>query len=117
MTTQDERIKHLTIVLEGARKYVAKMQADGTPTALSPAAMLRRIDEALGYEVVEQQPIAERILALRLERGWTQAELGRALRATAYFVAELEAGLHSPSVKMLEELAAAFGVGLRVELG
>ena len=53
MNQDQQRIKHLTTILEGARKYIAKMHDDGTPTVLSPGTMLKRIDEALGYDVIE----------------------------------------------------------------
>ena len=118
MNQDQQRITHLTIVLEGARKYVAKMDADGVETVLSPKAMLRRIDEALlGYDEIEQQPIAKRIKSLRTERGWSQYQLAVKINATAYYVHELEAGEKSPTVQMLERLAKAFEVDVRVELG
>lgn len=61
--------------------------------------------------------LADRILELRLERGWSQAELATRLQATEYYVNELECGLTSPTVRMLELIAREFGVELRVELG
>jgi len=61
--------------------------------------------------------IADRILDLRIERGWSQANLAKQIGATAHFVHALETGNESPNVIILENLAAAFGVTLRVELG
>jgi len=61
--------------------------------------------------------LAARIKVLRRERGWTRRELGRQLNATAHYIAALESCDASPTVLMLENLAAVFGVTLRVELG
>lgn len=61
--------------------------------------------------------LANRILDLRIERGWSQVELGAMLGASAGFVDGLESGTISPTVKTLEVLAAALGVKLRVGLG
>lgn len=61
--------------------------------------------------------ISDRILDLRLERGWTQDELADKIKATAYYVDNLESGLVSPTVRMMELLAKVFCVKLTVELG
>jgi len=61
--------------------------------------------------------LADRIQDLRIEHGWSQAELGAKLKASAHFVNELERALISPTVMMLENLAAIFGVELEVRLG
>jgi len=45
------------------------------------------------------------------------AGLGRRLNATAHYIAALESCNASPTVLMPENLAAALGVTLRVELG
>jgi len=73
--------------------------------------------QAAAAELKLTLDLANRILDLRIARAWTQAELGKALGATAHFVAELEARRHSPSVGMLGKLALAFGVELEVRLG
>ena len=61
--------------------------------------------------------LAERVRDLRLEQGWTRRELADRIDATVMYVHWLENGHVSPAVRMLEKLASAFGVELRVELG
>jgi len=61
--------------------------------------------------------LADRIKSLRREREWTWQDLAARLNVTAYCISAIESGATSPNVIMLEKLAAAFGVTLRVELG
>lgn len=86
----ESRIKHLTIALVGARKYVAKMKADGVETVLSPRAMLERIDEAL--DGVEQQPVdrvrAMAALVYRLNDNYFSVPDGLGSVCTAFSVDE-----------------------------
>jgi len=61
--------------------------------------------------------LAARIKALRLERGWSQADLAKRIDATEHFVYALENDNVNLTVIMLEKLAAVFNVRLTVELG
>ena len=49
---------------------------------------------------------------LRLERNWTQAELGEKLGVTPQHVSMLESGKKFPSLAMLFKVADALGVNL-----
>ncbi|MCL2615956.1 MAG: helix-turn-helix transcriptional regulator [Dehalococcoidia bacterium] len=49
---------------------------------------------------------------LRLERNWTQAELGEKLGVTPQHVSMLESGKKFPSLQMLFLVADALGVSL-----
>ena len=50
--------------------------------------------------------------ALRLERNWTQAELGEKLGISPQHISMLESSRKFPSLQMLFNLADALGVGL-----
>lgn len=47
--------------------------------------------------------------ALRLERGWTQEELGRQLGVSRQAVIALEGDRHDPSLDLAYRIAALFG--------
>ena len=47
---------------------------------------------------------------LRLERGWTQDQLGRRLGITNVTVSRLESGTRRPSVEMFQRMAGVFGM-------
>ena len=49
------------------------------------------------------------IRANRLEHGWSQLELGKRAELTREFVSMLETHKRSPSLKVLEKIAACFG--------
>ena len=49
---------------------------------------------------------------LRLERNWTQAELGEKLGVSPQHVSMLESSRKFPSLQMLFNLADALGIGL-----
>lgn len=50
-----------------------------------------------------------RIRALRAERGWSQAELGRLLRVSRQTVNALENGRYDPSLPLAFRIARLFG--------
>ncbi len=58
--------------------------------------------------------LGRQILALRLERGWTQKELAKRAGTKQANISRLENGLLNPSVEMLQKVAEAFGVELNV---
>ena len=57
--------------------------------------------------------IAQRVRALREERGWTPAELARRSGVTKTTLSRVEAALREPSAGTLESLAG--GLGVRVD--
>ena len=60
---------------------------------------------------------ADRIKALRVARGWTQAELARRLNLTRNGVNSWEQGLSMPSPACLVDLAKLFSVSTDYLLG
>ncbi len=60
---------------------------------------------------------ADRIKALRIARGWTQAELARRLHMTRNGINSWEQGLSMPSPPLLVELAKVFHVSTDYLLG
>ncbi len=64
---------------------------------------------------VERQ-IARALTRLRLQRGWTQAQLAEALGTTQSVVARLESGRHRPSLATLEKIAQVLDARLEVRL-
>jgi transcriptional regulator with XRE-family HTH domain len=61
--------------------------------------------------------LADRVLDLRLEKGWSQAELAQRVGTKQANISRIESGLANPTVKFLQKLAQAFGVELEVRLG
>ena len=62
-------------------------------------------------------PIGAQIRAWRLRRGLTQAALAERARVSWIYVAKLEGGARqSPSLPVLERIAQALRVKLRIEL-
>lgn len=59
--------------------------------------------------------VAERIIELRGQRGWSQEELGARSGLTYKFIGEVERGQKSPSLDSLARLAEGFGLDI-VEL-
>jgi transcriptional regulator with XRE-family HTH domain len=58
--------------------------------------------------------IADHVLRLRLERGWSQAELAEHAETKQANISRLESGLSNPSVKFLEKLAKALDTNISV---
>lgn len=50
-----------------------------------------------------------RLKLLRVERGWTQEQLGQALGVSRQAVIALETERHDPSLDLAYRIAAAFG--------
>ena len=61
--------------------------------------------------------IANDVLRLRLEKGWSQAELAERMGTKQANISRLENGLANPSVEFLQKLAEALGTKLIVHLG
>jgi transcriptional regulator with XRE-family HTH domain len=60
--------------------------------------------------------LADEVIELRLERGWTQTELARRAGTQQANISRIENGLANPTVKLLHKLAEAFGTELRIRL-
>jgi len=74
------------------------------------------------YRKVEKQlkpilDLADNVLRLRMERGWTQAELAKRVRTKQSNISRLENGLANSTFKFLQKLSEVFGVELAVYLG
>lgn len=60
--------------------------------------------------------LADAVIALRLARGWSQAELAERAGTKQANISRLESGLANPSVKFLHKLASALGATLTIQL-
>ena len=63
----------------------------------------------------DNRQLARRIRALRIARNLTQAELARRIATTQSAIARLEGGDVTPTLELLQKIAAA--MGLRVTVG
>lgn len=59
--------------------------------------------------------LGEKVRALREQRGWTQTELARRSGMTQSAMARFEAGGTTPTLPVLERIAAAFELRLSVD--
>lgn len=60
--------------------------------------------------------LADEVLRLRMERGWTQEELAERVGTAQANVSRLENGLANPTLEFLQKLSDAFETELRVHL-
>lgn len=60
--------------------------------------------------------LADRVLDLRLENGWTQAELARRAGTKQANISMVENGMGNPTIRFLEKVAQALGANLVVRL-
>ncbi|MFP4393784.1 MAG: helix-turn-helix domain-containing protein [Anaerolineales bacterium] len=68
----------------------------------------------------ELQPVldlAEDIIRLRMQRGWTQEELARRMGTGQANISLLEHGLSNPTLETLRKLSDVFDVELTIRLG
>lgn len=73
------------------------------------------------YQAAEEElrpllDLADAVIALRLARGWSQAELAERAGTKQANISRLESGLANPSVKFLHKLASALGETLTIQL-
>jgi transcriptional regulator with XRE-family HTH domain len=61
--------------------------------------------------------LANNILRLRLDRGWSQADLARRTGTRQANISKIERGQGNPTYKFLRKLADAFGEELSITLG
>ena len=95
--------------------------SQGAPrrTALAEAreARVHRPEVAVAYEQAKlRYELAEAIRARREELGWSQRQLAERAGMTQPGVARFEAGGTTPTLPLLERLAAALGLTLTVSL-
>jgi transcriptional regulator with XRE-family HTH domain len=69
------------------------------------------------YQEVEQKfklilDLADDILRLRMEKGWSQAELAELAGTKQANISRLESGLSNPSVNFLQKVAKALGTNI-----
>lgn len=60
--------------------------------------------------------LANRVLDLRLENGWTQAELARRAGTKQANISMVENGMGNPTIRFLEKVAQALDANLVVQL-
>lgn len=72
--------------------------------------MARRASDRKTQEF--SKAFAARLRALRTERGWTQAELGKMIGMDGSGIRSYELKLHHPPLMTLQRLAAVFGVSV-----
>lgn len=58
--------------------------------------------------------IADQVLRLRLEKGWSQAELARRADTKQANISRLESGLSNPSIKFLRKLSEALDTDVTI---
>ncbi len=81
------------------------------------AARIGRPEVAAGYEQARlRYELAEAVRARREELGWSQRQLAERAGMTQPGVARFEAGGTTPTLPLLERLAAALGLTLAVSL-
>jgi transcriptional regulator with XRE-family HTH domain len=79
----------------------------------------RREDPEYREAEKQQKPIldlADDIIHLRLERGWTQGELAKRVGTWQANISRLENGLANPTYRFLKRLSEVFGTDLTVRL-
>jgi transcriptional regulator with XRE-family HTH domain len=60
--------------------------------------------------------LANKILELRLERGWSQSELAKRVGTRQSNISRIESGLANPTLKFLQRLAKALDADISVQL-
>jgi transcriptional regulator with XRE-family HTH domain len=72
----------------------------------------RKLENDKKYQETEQNfklilDLADEILRLRMEKGWSQTELARRAETKQANISRLESGLSNPSVNFLQKVAKA----------
>ena len=81
------------------------------------AARMHRPEAAAAYEQARlRYELAEAVRARREELGWSQRQLAERAGMTQPVIARFEAGGTTPTLPLLERLAAALGLTLTVSL-
>ncbi len=79
----------------------------------------KKLEEDLEYQEAEQElkvilDLADDILRLRMERGWSQAELAERAGTKQANISRLESGLSNPSINFLQKVAKALDASISV---
>jgi transcriptional regulator with XRE-family HTH domain len=61
--------------------------------------------------------LADEVLKLRIEKGWSQSELARRVGTKQSNISRIESGLGKPTIDFLQRLADAFETKLTIHLG
>ena len=81
------------------------------------ADLLNRSDVRAEYEALaEEFSIAEALIRARSEADMTQTDVAEKMHTSQSYVAKLEGGRVSPSIKALQRYAAATGSRLKISL-
>ncbi|MEW5830527.1 MAG: helix-turn-helix transcriptional regulator, partial [Chloroflexota bacterium] len=80
-----------------------------------------KLEENPEYQAAEQKyklilDLADEILRLRMEKGWSQTELAERAGTKQANISRLESGLSNPSVNFLQKLAEAFEADLTIRI-
>jgi|GEM_PF-4402492 len=59
--------------------------------------------------------LADEILSLRLEKGWSQSELARRTGTKQANISKIESGLANPTIQFIKKVAGAFDADLVVQ--
>lgn len=79
--------------------------------------LLKRTDVRAEYEALaEEFSIAEALIRARSEADMTQTDVAEKMHTSQSYVAKLEGGQVSPSIKALQRYAAATGSRLKISL-
>jgi len=83
---------------------------------------LVKLEQDAEYKEAEQElkpylDLANKVLALRLDRGWSQAELARRAGTKQANISRIENAQANPTFRLLRKLADAFEVELAVYFG
>ena len=81
----------------------------------------QKLQQDLEYQAAKKElkpflDLADDVLELRLEKGWSQSELARRAGTKQANISRIESGLANPTVKSLQKLAKAFGTELEIHL-
>jgi transcriptional regulator with XRE-family HTH domain len=80
----------------------------------------KKLDEDSAYKEAELDfkvilDLADDILRLRMERGWSQAELAERVGTKQANISRLEGGLSNPSVNFLQKVAKALDTSISIK--
>jgi predicted transcriptional regulator len=80
-------------------------------------AFLKRKDVRAAYDALaEEFSLTEALIRARAEANMTQAQVAEKMKTSQSYIAKLESGQVSPSIKALQRYAAATGARLKISL-
>ena len=79
----------------------------------------KRYEESPEYQKTEEElrvllDLADDILRLRMEKGWSQADFAERAETKQANISRIESGLSNPSIRFLQKLAKALGATLSI---